>query len=175
MDASQQAGTKRGMTPLHRAAEADAYEVASLLLAAGATVNFRGPLGVTPLILAASNGSTRTVELLLNHGADMSTPTGDRRTALSEATNSQHPKIVRLLLEHVPTPSLGLLSTIGMQGDLESLRLLLRHDALAHDIDLTGKNNALRFAIIGAEHLPEREQMIELLMASRRRREQQSQ
>ena len=166
VDASQQVGTRRGMTPLHRAAEANAYEVAALLIAAGATVNFHGPLGVTPLILAASNGSTRTVQVLLDHGADISTPTGDRKTALSEATNNKHMEIVQLLLEHIPTPSLQSLSAIAMRGDVESLRLLLRHDALAHDIDLTGKNTALRFAIIGPDHLPEREQMIELLIAS---------
>jgi ankyrin repeat protein len=166
VDASQQVGPKRGMTPLHRAAEANAYEVASLLIAAGATVNYHGPLGVTPLILAASNGNTRTVQVLLDHGADISTPTGDRKTALSEATNNKHPEIVQLLLEHVPTPALQTLSAIAMRGDVDSLRILLRHDALAHDIDLTAKNTVLRFAILGPDHLAEREQMIELLIAS---------
>jgi ankyrin repeat protein len=165
VDGSQQEGTNRGMTPLHRAAEVNAYEVASLLIAAGATVNFHGPMGVTPLILAASNGSTQTAQVLLDHGADISTSSGGR-TALSEATNNKHPQIVQLLLEHVPTPNLQDLSTIAMRGDVESLRILLRHDALAHDIDLTGKNTALRFAILGPDHLPEREQMIELLIAS---------
>jgi ankyrin repeat protein len=166
VDASQQVGINRGMTPLHRAAEANAYEVASLLIAAGATVNFHGPLGVTPLILAASNGSTRTVQVLLDHGADISTSAGDSKTALSEATDNKHPQIVQLLLEHVPTPDLQALSTIAMRGDVESMRIVLRHDALAHDISLTGKNTALRFAILGPDHLPEREQMIELLIAS---------
>jgi ankyrin repeat protein len=166
VDASQETGPESGMRALHRAAEANAYQVASLLITAGATVNAHGPLGVTPLILAASNGGARTVDLLLQHGADISTPTGDRKTALSEAVNHNHPQVVRLILEHVPSPSLQTLSDIGMRGDSDTLHMLLQHDALVHDISSVDKDTTLRFAILGPGLLPEREQMIKWLIAS---------
>jgi ankyrin repeat protein len=166
VDAVQNHSPNAGYTALHRAAIADAAEVAQLLLASGAEVNVHGPLGVTPLILAASNGSRRTAEVLLDHGADVSTSDGHRETALSEATAHNHPDIVRLLLMHLPVPTSVSLNSAAMRGDLEALRLMVRHDELVHDVSAKLKDEALRFTILGGPNqFEERKQMIELLLA----------
>jgi hypothetical protein len=166
VDATQNHGPTAGYTALHRTAVADAAEVAQLLLASGAEVNFHGPLGTTPLILAASNGSRRTVEVLLDHGADVSTSDGHRETALSQATAHNQSDIVRLLLIHLPVPSIANMDAVAMRGDLEALRLIVRHDELAHDVPTSMKDEALRFTILGGpSSLEDRKQMIEQLLA----------
>jgi formylglycine-generating enzyme required for sulfatase activity/ankyrin repeat protein len=165
VDAVQNQGRNAGYTALHRAAIADAAEVAELLLAHGAEVNFHGPLSITPLILAASNGSRRTAEVLLNHGADISVPTGHRETALSEATAHNYTGIVRVLLIHLPLPTTASMNAVAMRGDLEALRLMLRHDELVHDVGAPTKDQAIRFTILGPNLFEERKQMIELLLA----------
>ena len=166
VDAVQHQGPNAGFTALHRAAISDAAEVAQLLLAGGAEVNFHGPLGVTPLILAASNGSRRTAEVLLDHGADVSTPDGHRETALSEATARNHPDIARLLLMHLPVPTSLTMNSVAMRGDLEGLRLMVGHDELVHDVSAKTKDEALRYTILGGPgQIEERKQMIELLLA----------
>jgi ankyrin repeat protein len=166
VDATQHQGPNAGFTALHRAAISDAAEVAQLLLAGGAEVNFHGPLGITPLILAASNGSRRTAEVLLDHGAAVSTPDGHRETALSEATAHNHPDIVRLLLIHLPVPTSVNMNSVAMRGDLEALRLMVSHDELVHDVGAKAKDEALRYTILGGlSQLEDRKQMIELLLA----------
>jgi formylglycine-generating enzyme required for sulfatase activity/ankyrin repeat protein len=165
VDAAQTQGGNSGYTALHRAAIVDAAEVAELLLAHGAEVNVHGPLGITPLILAASNGSRRTAEVLLSHGADVSVPTGHQETALSEASAHGHLDIVRLLLIHVPTPTTSSMNAVAMRGDLQALRLMLRHDELVHDVSSLSKDLALRFTTLGPDRPEERKQMIELLLA----------
>ena len=166
VDAVQNQGLNAGYTALHRAAVADAADVAQLLLAHGAEVNFHGPLGITPLILAASNGSRRTAEVLLDHGADVSKPDGHSQTALSEATAHNHADIVKLLLIHLPAPTSTSMNAVAMRGDLEALRLMVRHDELANDVGASLKDQALRFTILGGPNqLEERKQMIELLLA----------
>jgi len=165
VDAMQNQGQNRGLTALHRAAIADAADVAQLLLAHGAEVNFHGPLGTTPLILAALNGSGRTAQVLLDHGADVLTADGHRETALSAATAHNHPDIVRALLIHVPTPTSTNLNAIAMRGDVDALRPIVGHDELVHDIPAKLKDEALRFTILGPERFEERKQMLELLLA----------
>lgn len=165
VDAVQTQGQNRGFTALHRAAISDAADVAQLLLAHGAEVNFHGPLGITPLILAASNGSGRSAQVLLDHGADVLTADGHSETALSAATAHNHPDIVRALLIHVPTPSSTNLNAIAMRGDVDALRLIVKHDELVHDVPAKLKDEALRFIILGPERFEERKQMLELLLA----------
>jgi Ankyrin repeats (3 copies)/Domain of unknown function (DUF4124)/Ankyrin repeat len=166
VDAAQTQGQNRGLTALHRAAIADAADVAQLLLAHGAEVNVHGPLGITPLILAASNGSGRTAQVLLDHGADVLTADGHSDTALSRATTHNHPDIVRSLLIHLVTPTSTTMNAVAMRGDVDALRPMLRHDELVHDVPATLKNEALRFTILGPERFEERKQMIELLLAN---------
>jgi ankyrin repeat protein len=165
VDAAQTQGANAGYTALHRAAIADAAQVAELLLALGAEVNVHGPLGITPLILAASNGSRRTAEVLLNHGADVSVTTGHRETAFSEASAHNHADIVQLLLIHVPTQTSTTMNALAMRGDLEGLRLILKHDQLVQDVSAQTKDQAIRFTILGPDRLDERKQIIELLLS----------
>jgi ankyrin repeat protein len=163
-DAVQTQGPTAGYVALHRAAIANAAQVAQLLLAHGAEVNVHGPLGITPLILAATNGNAATAQVLLSHGADVLTPAGHNETALTAATGHNHPEIVRSLLIHLPTPTSITLNAIAMRGDLEALRLNVRHDELVRDIPAKLKDEALRFTILGPERFEERKQMIELLL-----------
>jgi ankyrin repeat protein len=167
VDAIQTQGPNRGLSALHRAATVDAADVAELLLAHGASAGRLGPSGITPLILAASNGSRRTAELLLNHGADILTlmPSGNR-TALSEAIAHGHKDVVQLLLLHVPANTVKDIISVAGRGDLNTLRLILMHDELVHDVDAPSKDQALRFTLLGGPGgLEERKQMIELLLA----------
>jgi ankyrin repeat protein len=167
VNAVQHQGANAGYSALHRAAVADAADVAELLLAHGAEVNIHGPLGVTPLILAASNGSRPTAEVLLKHGADVLTPDGHGQTALSLASARMDTDLVKQLLVHLPTPTSTSMNNAAMRGDLEALRLMIRHDELVHDMSAAMKDEALRFTILGGPNpLPARKQMIELLLAS---------
>jgi ankyrin repeat protein len=166
VDATQNHGPNAGYTALHRTAIADAAEVAQLLLASGAGVDYLGPLGITPLMLAASNGSRRTAEVLLDHGAIVSKSDWHSETALTQATAHNYGDIIRLLLMHLPVANGDSMNTVGMRGDLEALRLIVRRDELMHDVRQSMKDNALRFTILGGPiGLEDRKQMIELLLA----------
>lgn len=58
-----------GKTPLHWAAERDHYQVATVLLDAGADLEARTSWGATPLDWAATMGSTKVADLFLARGA----------------------------------------------------------------------------------------------------------
>jgi len=66
---SVDAGDCQGNTPLHYAAEFGRFEIAELLLSAGADGNARNERHVTPLHLAASTGNVEMLKLLLVEGA----------------------------------------------------------------------------------------------------------
>jgi hypothetical protein len=71
-----------------------------------------------------------------------------------------------LLLIHLPAPSSANMNAVAMRGDLEALRLIVRHDELVHDVGTSMKDEALRYTILGgAIPLEDRKQMIELLLA----------
>jgi hypothetical protein len=55
-------------TPLHWAAEHDHYDIARMLLDAGADLEATTSWGATPLDWAATMGSTRVADLLLERG-----------------------------------------------------------------------------------------------------------
>lgn len=52
-----------------------------------------------------------------------------------------------------------------MRGDVDALRLIVRHDELVQDVSAKLKDEALRFTILGPERFEERKQMLELLLA----------
>jgi ankyrin repeat protein len=58
-----------GKTPLHWAAEGDRFEIAELLLGAGADLEAKASWGATAFEWAATMGSTRVADLLLERGA----------------------------------------------------------------------------------------------------------
>lgn len=72
-------------TALTYAARDGFTQIAVLLLAAGADVNWIDGEGVTPLILASFKGHRELVQLLLDHGADTTIIDQWDRTALDYA------------------------------------------------------------------------------------------
>ena len=73
------------------------------LLAAGADINGRNPVGQsTPLIVAAVYGQTEAARLLIEKGANLTVISNDQSgsTPLMIATFFGHPEIVKLLLEN---------------------------------------------------------------------------
>ncbi len=166
VDAIQEEGLDRGLTPLHRAAQVDAADVAELLLERGAEVDYHGPLGNTPLLYAASHDSRRTAEVLLRHGAAIDTTNGHLETALSIATAKGYREIVDLLLQYVRTPTAQELDEAAARADVRHLRLWVMRDQRAHDLQPAAKNLALRFALLGSiGSASERKQAVESLIA----------
>lgn len=89
-----------GSSALHWAVERDDFDMADMLLRAGARVNARTREGVTPLQLAAANGSARMVDRLVKAGAPVNeslTPSGD--TAIMLAARTGKTDAVRALVE----------------------------------------------------------------------------
>ena len=68
------------VAPLHSACASSHYEIAHLLLDAGAYVNVPQMQGVTPLHSAAHNGNDSLVELLIRYGADIIAQTTEGKT-----------------------------------------------------------------------------------------------
>ena len=59
-----------GTTALHYAVEADALDLVTQLVRAGANVKAANRYGIAPITLAATNGSVKVLEALLEAGAD---------------------------------------------------------------------------------------------------------
>ena len=87
-------------TPLICALDSNAWDVADILLASDAHVDFETDGGLTALSLQCISGNTDAVRYLLKHGAD-----ADRRghnfscPAILAASNN-HAESLRLLIEH---------------------------------------------------------------------------
>ena len=91
---------------LIRAAQFGQVEVARLLLANGANVNYRDPTGYTALTSAVEEGSIEMVNLLLDAGADLTILGGSGAgSALHSAARDGNVEIVRLLLQRGADPN----------------------------------------------------------------------
>lgn len=88
-----------GSTPLFIAAGEGRSDVVRYLLAEGAEVNAREPLGDTALTEAAYYGHVALVKDLLAHGADVNA-VGNDGTALDIALNRNNSAVVDLLKHH---------------------------------------------------------------------------
>lgn len=75
------------------------YEIAKVLISAGADVNFEGIHGNTPLMLASSNGYESIVKLLLDNRADVNKRSRIGSTALMNAASAGYVNIVKMLLD----------------------------------------------------------------------------
>ena len=67
-----------GSTALHWAVYTDDFEIADLLIRAGANAKATNRYGVTPLALASTNGNTAIIEALVKAGADPEPRVGGR-------------------------------------------------------------------------------------------------
>src|SRR5438270_11671218 len=83
---------------LHAAVRAGSLERVRELVAAGADVNARDPLGSTPLFVAAWAGNTEIASFLLVHGAAVNASRPERNaTSLEAAVLTVHTELVHLM------------------------------------------------------------------------------
>jgi ankyrin repeat protein len=88
-----------GLTPLHYACREGHVLIATLLLDAGASIDFASRSGVTPLHRAAVAGHVDLVDLLLQRGANVAARDQRGRDALLAAQQSERSAdVVQLLL-----------------------------------------------------------------------------
>jgi ankyrin repeat protein len=87
-----------GTTALHWAAYHDDVELASRLLAAGASVKAANRYGVTPLSLACTNGNVAMIERFLDAGADANASLPGGETMLMTAARTGKADAVRALI-----------------------------------------------------------------------------
>lgn len=97
-------GDEDGRSPLMMAAGNEGYEIATLLLARGADVNFRTvgregdeAAGETALMMAARDGDVRMVRLLLDAGADRTARDAEGRTAADWAAEYDYLELAESL------------------------------------------------------------------------------
>lgn len=87
-----------GYSPLIVAAYSGKKEIVSLLLAAGADINFDTDYGHA-LMAAVKNNQTEIVEILLTNSADPNEPDGRGKTPLLIAVLNENIEIVDLLMK----------------------------------------------------------------------------
>lgn len=147
-----------GKTALHQAVEHRHYEVARLLVSAGADLDVRDKLGDTALHLAVANNDVAMIELLLNAGAD---PNGGGRTVtpLSNAALMGFTDAAKLLIDKGADPNhpvdvngLALASAVYSKKP-ELCRLLLDAGAQVNAKDRDGKT---ALDSVGLTTMPER-------------------
>ena len=110
-----------GWSPLHVAAQKGHAAVCELLLKAGADIEYQHPeTGFTALMVAAQLGQAAACELLLKKGAD---------------TEYQTPEFGATAL-HLAVQSL--LNPDDEPGKLQTLQVLLRHQASVNAVDSAG-------------------------------------
>jgi len=91
------------VAPLHSACAIAHYDIAEMLIGAGAAVNTRQSGGVAPIHSAAYSGHTRLVKLLVDHGADTDAVTDDGKTAYAMAVEGNHPETADYLRNKTST------------------------------------------------------------------------
>jgi ankyrin repeat protein len=90
--------TDLGLPALHLAANSGYVDVLSLLIEAGAEVNFQDDAGWTALHKAVYNGRTDVVSALINAGANAKLQDRHGCTALNVAASKGHAAIVEILI-----------------------------------------------------------------------------
>ena len=87
------------MTPLMYGVVSGSVDLLKLLLAHGAYVNARDPVGFTPLMAAAGGGLVNVMRVLLDGGASVNAKSNDGTSALQLAIRTNHPEAEKLLRE----------------------------------------------------------------------------
>jgi ankyrin repeat protein len=88
---------KDGATPLLLAISIEKYDLAILLIKAGADVNLSDNEGLTPLHLACQEGNQELVNLLIEKNANLKAKTKAGNVPMSFAANQGHDEIVKIL------------------------------------------------------------------------------
>lgn len=90
---------KKGLTPLHLAAESGHEQMVDLLLSRGANIHLQSSAGTTAFYRAARGGSIHILRRLYELGSDVDAPTWDGWAALMEAIENQRLEAVLYLLK----------------------------------------------------------------------------
>ena len=124
-----------GTTALHWAVEQDEWEIARLLLRAGAHAAAQNRYGITPLHAACVNGNARMIEMLLEAGADPNTRLAGE-TALMTAARSGSVDALTILITHgadvnakEPLQQQTALMWAAAENHAAAVQLLARHRA----------------------------------------------
>ena len=128
--------TNTGGTPFMFAVLGNHLAVAKWLHGQGAWVNAQGSNGWSAIMIAAAKGLQELVAWLISAGADINVVDVYRFTPLMRAVDNRHRAVSKVLLE-----SPGILVNVGDEadntalhyavanGDVATIKLLLRHDA----------------------------------------------
>ena len=98
------AGSKTGLSALHRASERGRVEVAKVLLQHGATVDRPSKTGQGPLHLAAGRGRLEICRILLDAGADPLMADNNGWQALHTAAARNHTLVAQLIARRGGNP-----------------------------------------------------------------------
>ena len=93
------ANNQMRVCPLHSACAISNYEIAELLIKAGADVNARQHSDITPLHSAAHNGQARLAKLLIDHGADVNARSDSGQSILDMAKEKGDKETIQLIIE----------------------------------------------------------------------------
>ncbi len=145
---SLHAADEDGLTPLHRAVEADDVPAAAKLLQSRAAVNAPTRNGVTPLWLAVMNRNAEMVELLLKAGADPNGALPSGETILMTAARTGNSEVADALIKRgakvsATGPAFGETPLMLAAGENHAsvIRVLLQHGA-----EVNGRSSKLDYA-----------------------------
>lgn len=112
----------RQETPLMQALYLDRFDLAKLLIQAGADVNAQDLLQNTPFLYAGAEGDTEIVKLALQHGAKFDLYNRYGGTALIPAAEKGHLDTVKLLA-HTPNYPINHVNRLGWTALMEAIVL----------------------------------------------------
>jgi len=145
------------LTPLLQAAEQGSAKTVKALLAAGANVGARSPLGSTPLHFAAGSGSVEKVTALISAGAEIEAGSGIlfEQTPLHWAADENAEAVKALLAAGANTEALAqfdrtALHIAASSGSVETVKALLVGGADPLARDQLGDTPLLLAARVGA-------------------------
>ncbi|GFR76508.1 ankyrin repeat-containing domain [Elysia marginata] len=134
----------QGVAALHLSAQSGDWEMSSLLLNYGATVDQRTSTGATPLMVASSNGHTTIAKLLINHGAQLDIIMNEENgfAALDWAVSQGHLVTVQSLLEAGASVTKNATALAEGFGNIEMVESLKEEDIKRPKIEHEAKRSA---------------------------------